>query len=84
MNFSGKFGSASTIWYPDSGDRYSGNGSLYNVGDAGYCWSASPSSISAYSLFFFYNGSVHPSSLNYRAYGLSVRCLQVIDEVAEP
>ena len=79
MNFSGKFGSAATIWYPASGYRlYNNDGSLSSVGDNGYYWSASQSSNRAYSLFFNYNGVVYPSdySYNYLAYGRSVRCLQ--------
>ena len=39
MNFYGKFGSASTIWYPASGYRYGGDGVLKYVG-SGYYWSA--------------------------------------------
>ena len=76
MNFSGKFGSASTIWYPASGYRSYYDGSLVNVGYYGYYWSASPDSNRAYSLDFDFYGSVYPSFDSYRAYGLSVRCLQ--------
>ena len=83
MNFSGKFGSASTIWYPASGSRSNRGGSLSLVGYYGYCWSASPSGSYAYGLCFNNSGYVYPSSDHYRASGLSVRCLQVIDEVAE-
>ena len=83
MDFSGKFGSASTIWYPASGYRSSDDGSLYGVGDSGFCWSASRSNDYAYSLYFGSRGYVGPSSNRNRAYGRSVRCLQVIDEVAE-
>ena len=75
MNFSGKFGSASTIWYPASGRRY-GDGGLYNVGDYGYCWSASPDDNYAYCLFLNFVGGVAPSTNCYRSDGLSVRCLQ--------
>ena len=47
--------------------------------------SASPSSDRAYYLYFFYDGLGGPSGSGIvRANGLSVRCLQVIDEVAEP
>ena len=84
MNFSGKFGSASTIWYPASGCRNDDDGSLENVGRVGYFWSASPNSSSAYYLLFRNDGYVNPSYDYHRALGLSVRCLQVIDEVAEP
>ena len=86
INFSGKFGSASTIWYPASGYRYYDDGvggGLVIVGGGRY-WSASPNSYSAYSLYFDNSGSVYPSGISSRANGLSVRCLQVIDEVAEP
>ena len=76
MNFSGKFGSASTIWYPASGYRGGYDGSLSNVGNRGYYWSASPYDSSAYSLYFSLNGGVYPSFDYYRAGGLSLRCLQ--------
>lgn len=39
MDFSGTFGSASSIWYPATGYRYGGDGVLKNVG-YGYYWSA--------------------------------------------
>ena len=87
MNFSGKFGSDQTIWYPASGFRSIGDGSLGNVGYSGYCWSASPSNYSAYYLRFNYKGSVDPSDDDYRANGHSVRCLQespVSNEPDEP
>jgi hypothetical protein len=78
MNFSGKFGSASTIWYPASGSRIY-NGNLHS-GEGCY-WSASPSSYVAYSLYAYYRyyGDVYPSDNSTRAYGQSVRCLQVND-----
>ena len=76
MNFSGKFGSASTIWYPASGYRYSYDGSLSSVGNCGSYWSASPSGSNAYYLYFYHNGHVDPSYNYGRASGLSVRCLQ--------
>ena len=76
MNFSGKFGSASTIWYPASGYRNYGVGSLSDVGSFGYCWSASPGDYNACYLSFNYFGYVSPSYGHPRAYGNSVRCLQ--------
>ena len=76
MNFSGKFGSASTIWYPASGSRGYDDGSLYNVGSYGFYWSASPYSSNACLLSFNGNGYVYPSNGSGRAGGLSVRCLQ--------
>ena len=76
MNFSGKFGSASTIWYPASGCRGYGDGSLDDVGIDGYYWSASPYSFSAFYLRFSDDGYVAPSDDDNRASGLSVRCFQ--------
>ena len=76
MNFSGKFGSASTIWYPASGCRDHNGGSLSHGGDDGSYWSASPGSDFACYLYFDYDGHVNPSYSNYRASGYSVRCLQ--------
>ena len=76
INFSGKFGYASTIWYPASGYRISDNGSLSSVGDVGVYWSASPYRDAACSLGFNYYGGVNPSNYYDRAYGQSVRCLQ--------
>ena len=87
MNFSGKFGSASTIWYPASGYRPNDDGVLDNVGNDGECWSASPrtgnGTNGAFYLYFRNIGNVYPANYGYRAYGSSVRCLQIIDEVAE-
>ena len=84
IKFSGKFGSASTIWYPASGYRVDSDGRLSNVGGSGYYWSASPYNSGAHSLGFKDDGYVFPSGKDTRSYGQSVRCLQVIDEVAEP
>ena len=76
INFSGKFGSASTIWYPASGFRGRSDGGLGVVGNRGGYWSASPSNYNAYLLYFNYDGLVLPSNGSNRAYGHSVRCLQ--------
>lgn len=76
LNFSGKFGSASTIWYPASGLRNHGDGSLGYVGSNGCYWSASPSGSSAYALDFNDGGNVYLDFNAYRALGRSVRCIQ--------
>ena len=81
MNFSGKFGSDPTIWYPASGCRGYVDGRLNSVSDYGSYWSGSayPNRTSAYFLHFNLVGYCSPSGGNHRALGLSVRCLQVID-----
>ena len=76
INFSGKFGSDQTIWYPALGCRRYDDNSLDVVGDSGYYWSASPSTNYAYVLYVDNDGIGTPSGYNSRAYGLSVRCLQ--------
>ena len=80
IDFSGKFGSASTIWYPCSGYLTYYDGLLYYAWEDGYFWSASPSGKYAYSLCFSGETErVTPSISCERAYGFSVRCLQAID-----
>ena len=76
MNFSGKFGSASTIWYPAAGYLGRVDGSLDIVGIYGHWWSCTPNGCYASSLDLDYNGGVYPSADLYRTYGFSVRCLQ--------
>ena len=76
MNFSGKFGSASTIWYPASGCLSGVDGSPVLVGSDGEFWSASPSSSNAYCLSFSDRYLVFPSEYSSRALGKSVRCVR--------
>jgi uncharacterized protein (TIGR02145 family) len=81
MNFSGKFGSASTIWYPASGYRSYDVGGLRNIGYYGDYWSASPDrdlgyTDLAYYLVFYGSGYVYPSNSHFRATGHSVRCVK--------
>lgn len=83
MNFAGDFSRSSAIWYPASGFRYYDDGVLYNVGYYGYYWSVTPYGNYSYRLYFNYDGNVNPTSSSNRADGFSVRCVQVIDEVAE-
>ena len=75
MNFSGKFGSASVIWYPASGHRTDYDGSLYGVGYRGDYWSVTPRSLGAYFLYFS-SRYVSLSNDYSRAFGQSVRCLK--------
>ena len=73
MNFSGKFGSASTIWYPATGSRYFDDGELR--GYEGLYWSVTPSDIAACSLEIFFD-EVRPHAVTNRANGQAVRCLK--------
>ena len=68
-----------TAWYPAVGYRSYDSGSLYVVGEFGYCWSASPYpsyTSDAYYLRFNYNGNVYPAYNDHRGYGYSVRCVR--------
>ena len=78
MNFSGKFGSASVIWYPASGNRDYSDGPLGNVSFYGNYWSVTPEGSYACSLNFnlYAGGYVYPSISYRRANGHAVRCLQ--------
>ena len=77
INFSGEFGSASTIWYPASGFRSRVDGSLFYVDIYGFYWSVAPDGYNACRLRFYYDGYVYPSDDDgSRACGQSVRCLQ--------
>ena len=79
INFSGKFGSDQTIWYPVSGCRNMSDGSLINVGyNKGYYWSAPPSSDDSSRKCYLSldSGFVVLTNNNDCPYGHSVRCLQ--------
>ena len=80
MNFSEKFGSASTIWYPAAGMLFWSDSILIllDVGSNGDWWSCTSYSFNAYRLYlrYTYFGDIDPSNYSGRAYGRSVRCLQ--------
>ena len=76
IDFTGKFGSAETIWYPAAGFLYYADGSLDIVGSGGGWWSCTPDVYYAYLLGLDSSGDVYPSGSDGRAFGLSVRCLQ--------
>lgn len=69
-----KLGSSPTIWYPASGILVPVGGTLYDVGNGGDYWSASPNGYYVYSFSFSYIGAVIPSYNRYRAIGQPVRC----------
>ena len=78
VNFSGKFGSASNIWYPATGYLDRSYNLLTLVGGMGNYWSASPSSNKAYSLWFSMGNYsyIQTSGSDFRANGCSVRCVK--------
>lgn len=75
MNFSGTFGSASTIWYPYNYRIYDDecHGFFLSYGDY---WSASPLDYCAYCLIFGGYSRVETSAGTNRANSSSVRCIQ--------
>lgn len=75
INFSGKLGGASTIWYPAAGYIKHFN-EIANVNYDGLYWSASPDGYCAYRFFFDSLGNDSYQGSNNRAHALSVRCLQ--------
>lgn len=75
MDFSGKFGSSSPIWYPAAG-YLAFDGDLTEVGARGGWWSCTPQGSEAYRLFFQDNGNVGPLAYNPRSVGHSVRCIK--------
>ena len=79
MNFSGKFGSSATIWYPAVGFRKGTDGTLGYVGSTGGYWTTTTQAsgnISVYYLAFFDNGEAYPSYSRERSYGYAVRCIK--------
>ena len=76
INFSGKFGESSIIWYPASGFRYKDIAKLGYVDYGGYYWAASSSSKGADDMSFKYDGYVQPSFYCSCAWGNAVRCVK--------
>lgn len=62
---------------PASGFRGSDSGALYYVGNYGYYWSCSPSSNTAWCLYFGNFGLVNPASGSNRSNGQAVRCCKL-------
>lgn len=61
------------IFFPASGYRNHGSGSLSSVGSGGYVWSAAANSRNYACYLYFNSGDVYPQNSNYRASGVSVR-----------
>ncbi|MDE5945593.1 MAG: hypothetical protein K2G93_08460 [Rikenella sp.] len=62
---------------PAPGYRRNDSGTLRSVGRDGYSWSSTipTGSTNAHYLDLSYN-EIHPNYLEYRAYGIQLRCLQ--------
>ena len=63
----------STIYFPASGLRGYNNGSLGDVKDAGYYWSAVPINVNIVCFLYFNSGIVSPLGPASRSYGFAVR-----------
>ena len=79
FNFSGKFGSDQTIWYPITGYLGMSDGILRFTGTQCFYWSADPCSIASYALYLDDNGTFDPSLQFARAYGSPIRCQRRYD-----
>lgn len=76
INFSGKFGNDSMIWYPASGSLSSSTGILCDVGINGLYWSASADSYNAYEFQFSTTGYVGLDRYCRYHHGGAVRCIK--------
>ena len=72
-NFYTNSSKSATIFFPASGWRYRGNGSLGAVGSNGYYRSAVPDPSNSSGLLFFNWGDVRPQESSVHAYGMAVR-----------
>ena len=62
-----------TIFFPASGIRRQNDGSLFNVGNSGYYWSAVPSNASSGCYLGFSWSYVNPQDYSNRSYGFAAR-----------
>ena len=72
-NFYTNGSKTATIFSPASGFRYDSDGSLYNVGNYGYYWSAVPRDTYGGCGLYFYWSSVYPRGNDDRSYGFAAR-----------
>jgi len=73
LSTSGIYWGASSQW-PTTGSRGYNNGELSRLNTHGFIWSGTAAKNSAYSLDFT-SGILSHSNMNYRAFGLGVRCV---------
>ena len=72
-NFYTNGSKTATIFFPASGFRYDGVGSLSDVGSYGYYWSAVPLSTDYGCSLGFLWSNVYPQYYNFRSYGFAAR-----------
>ena len=72
-NFYTNGSKTATIFFPASGFRNNSDGSLGNVGNNGYYWSAVPNYTYNGCILGFYWSYVHPQSSNDRSFGFAAR-----------
>ena len=72
-NFWTSSSKTATINFPAAGYRYGSGGSLGNVGNSGYYWSAVPSNTYFGCYLGFGSGGVYPLNFNNRSYGFAAR-----------
>ena len=72
-NFYTNGSKTATIFFPASGYRSSGGGSLIGVGNYGFYWSALPFSTSYGCYLGFSSSFVNPQGSSYRSYGFAAR-----------
>ena len=72
-NFYTNGSKTATIFFPASGFRNYSDGSLGDVGNDGYCWSAVPYGTSSGCYLYFGWSGVGPQNSNYRSYGFAAR-----------
>ena len=75
MNFSGKFGNSSNIWYPAAGSRYCSDTTIDDVGYYGFYWSAAYYRNNGYLLFIRFDESCYVSFTTFASSACSVRCI---------
>ena len=72
-NFYTNGSKTATIFFPASGFRYSSVGSLSDVGNYGYYWSAVPYSTGSGCYLFFNWSNVNPQNISNRSWGFAAR-----------
>lgn len=71
------------VFFPAAGCRYYDDGDANGRGNDGYYWSSSPNNYYYFAYLLYFSNGVAYMGNTTRAYGYSVRCVQVTDEVAE-